>query len=98
MQATNVSARGRIEAIAIRQENSMVLWLANLTGDVAEVKLPAQFEGSSLVVLDTEAFERLTTSPAYLDTAGQKIRDTTVRLDAYAVARIVAIDQTSFTE
>ena len=91
IQETEVSARGRIEAIAVRQEDSMVLWLANLTADVVEVKLPAQFEiGSSIVILDAEAFERLTTLPDYLDTAGQNIREATIKLDAYAVARIMS--------
>ena len=90
IRATNVSARGRIEAIAIRQEDSMVLWLANLTADVVEVKLPVQLEtGSSIVILDAEAFERLTTLPSYLDTAGQNIREATIKLGAYAVARIM---------
>ena len=90
IQETEISARGRIEAIAIRQEDSMALWLANLTGEVVDVALPARFEiDSSIVILDAEAFERLTTLPAYLDTAGQNIRDATIKLDAYAVARIM---------
>ena len=65
MLATDVSASGRIEAIAVRREAGMTLWLANLTADPVEVKLPTQIEpGSRLVMLDAEAFERLTTQPA----------------------------------
>jgi hypothetical protein len=89
MLATEVSARGRIEAIATRQEGGLVLWLANLTPDVVEVNLPAQIgPGSRIAVLDAEAFERLTTRPAWLETEGRNIHEARIRLDAYAVARI----------
>jgi hypothetical protein len=90
IRETEFSARGKIEAIAVGQRDRLVIWLANLTDGMVEVKLPAQCEmGSSIVILDAESFERLTTLPAYLDTAGQNIGDATLKLDAYAVARIL---------
>jgi len=46
--------------------------------------------GSLLAVLDAAGFERLTKRPAWLDPQRRGVRHATIRLDAYAVARIVA--------
>ncbi len=90
IRETQFSARGKIEAIAVGQDESMVLWLANLTGGVVEVQLPTRFEiGASIVNLNAGVFQRLTTSAAYLDSAGQDIRGAEIKLDGYAVARIM---------
>jgi hypothetical protein len=91
MLATNLAARGRIEAISVRREAGMTLWLANLTADPITVRLPAQIAPDSrIVMLDAEAFERLTAQPAYLDTERRNIPEAAIRLDAYAVAMITA--------
>lgn len=88
---TLFSARGKIEAIAARQDDSLILWLANLTSEVVEVELPAQFAMQSrILILDTDSFKRLTTLPAYLDATGQNVGDATIKLDAFAAARIVS--------
>jgi hypothetical protein len=88
--ATDFSARGRIEAIAVRQGTRTVLWLANLGGDEVGVGLPDQAGvRSRIVTLDAGAFDRMTKMPDFVDAEERALREATVRLDAYAVARIM---------
>jgi hypothetical protein len=47
------------------------------------------WSGSGIVALDADGFEKLTTTPDYLDAAGRPMSAGPLTLDAYAVARIV---------
>lgn len=85
----DILPRGKIEAIASREDSRPVLWLANLTGHTVEVALPEQFRSdATIALLDVETFEKMTTAPDYLDISARNVRSPVVTLDAYAVARI----------
>jgi hypothetical protein len=87
LRETEVS-RGQIEALAVHDGTKLVLWLANLTEAPVTIDLPPG-HGGSIVALDADGFEKLTTTPDYLDVAGRPMPAGPLTLDAYAVARIV---------
>ena len=85
--ATELSRKGKIEALAVRDGGRTVVWVANLTATKTGVELPAS-SGARIAVIDADGFERLTTTPDYLDAAGRDFAGGGLALDAYAVARI----------
>ena len=76
-----------MEALAVRSAGGTVLFIANLTAEKTAVELPAA-AGARAVVIDADGFERLTTTPDYLDKAARDFAGAPLTLDAYAVARI----------
>ena len=61
-----------------------------LGGTAVEARLPEQVGiASRIAALDAAAFERLTKEPDFPDAEERAVREATVRLDAYAVARIM---------
>jgi hypothetical protein len=88
LRRTEVSPRGQVEALAVHDGTKTVLWLANLTDAPVTIDLPVG-HGGSIVALDAEGFEKLTTTHDYLEVAGRPMSAGPLRLDAYAVARIV---------
>jgi D-apionolactonase len=85
--ATQVSRPG-VAAFAVREGERTVLWLANLRGETCEVEL----EGASsagATVLDAAAFTDAATDPNFMVRQGGAPPGPRLRLDAYAVARIV---------
>ncbi|MBJ3774178.1 hypothetical protein [Acuticoccus mangrovi] len=85
--ALALGAPNRIQAVAAGDEAARELLVANLTPETVTVALP--FSGHA-AVLDEESFVEASTDPAYLDrllllTGGRKLR-----LEPYAIARVVA--------
>jgi hypothetical protein len=87
--ATGISQPGRVGALAWREGDRSILWLANLTAEPVEVALsgmPAQT--SRMVVIDASSFEDATLDPNALDALAEDVPAGRITLDAYAVARI----------
>ena len=85
----SVSQPGRVAALAWREGERQVLWLANLTAqpvDLAIAGLPGN--GARLSVLDAAGFERATREPGFLESLARPLPGATLTLDAYGVARI----------
>jgi len=87
--AVNVSRPDAVAALAWREGDRRVLWLANLTAnpvDLAIAGLPKN--GARLSVIDAAAFERATREPGALDNLARPLPGNGFTLDAYGVARI----------
>jgi len=87
--AVNVSRPDAVAALAWREGDRRVLWLANLTAnpvDLAIAGLPK--DGARLSVIDAAAFERATREPGALDNLARPLPGSSFTLDAYGVARI----------
>jgi hypothetical protein len=82
-----VSDRRAIDALAVRDGNATLLWIANKRPEPHEVALPAK-AGGRVTLIDADYFERLTTTPDFLDNARRDVAPGPLWLDAYAVARI----------
>lgn len=82
-----VSDKRAVDALAIRDGAAMVLWIANKTAAQCEVTLPAM-GGGRIAIIDADGFERLTTTPNFLEPAQRDLAPGPLSLDAYAVARI----------
>ncbi len=82
-----LSEKDRIDALAIRDQDATVLWLANRTEGRCDVLLPRR-GGARVTLLDAEAFETLTLTPDFLDQGRRDLASGPLSLDAYAVARI----------
>ena len=82
---TELSAGGAIDALAVRDGQKTVLWIANLTKDTQTVTLP---DGTrSVAVLDEAAFDRVAIDPmGLLRDLVEPISTPTLALGAYAVA------------
>ncbi|MBX3566487.1 MAG: hypothetical protein KF914_00420 [Rhizobiaceae bacterium] len=85
---TTLSSKGSVEALAVRRDGRTQLWIANLTAAAVTAEFGPLPGSAKLAMVDASGFERLTTDPAWLDTAAATFRGSTVTLDAYAVARI----------
>ena len=84
-----LSDKRRLAAIAARDAGNTVLWVANLTADEIVAEIPAMADRSiKIVLMNAHAFERLTTTPDFLESAAAEISGVKLTLDAYAVARI----------
>jgi hypothetical protein len=84
-----LSDKGKIAALAVEDRGKTVLWLANLTADRAIADIPALAgRNARMVVLNADAFEPMTTTPDFLDSAAESMPGSELALDAYAVARI----------
>ncbi|MGN6470157.1 MAG: hypothetical protein ACTHLC_11290 [Rhizobiaceae bacterium] len=84
-----LSDKGKIAALAVEDRGKTVLWLANLTADRAIADIPALAgRNARIVVLNADAFEPMTTTPDFLDSAAESMPGSELALDAYAVARI----------
>src|SRR6185503_2502129 len=85
--ATRVSRAG-LAALAMRESERTILWLANLQGESCEVEL----EGASparATVLDAAAFTAAAADPDFMKREGSALPEQRLALDAYAVARVV---------
>jgi hypothetical protein len=87
--AVSVSQPNAVAALAWREGERPVLWLANLTAepvDLAIAGLPGN--GARLSVVDAAGFERATREPGALENLARPLTGATFTLDAYGVARI----------
>jgi hypothetical protein len=82
-----VSDKRTIDALAVRDGSATVLWIANKTPERHDVTPPAK-AGGRITMIDAGNFERLTTTPDFLETAKRDLAPGALSLDAYAVARI----------
>jgi hypothetical protein len=85
----SVSQPGTVAALAWREGERQVLWLANLAAqpvDLAIAGLPGN--AARLSVLDAAGFERATREPGFLESLARPLTGATFTLDAYGVARI----------
>ncbi len=78
-----------VEALAWRDGDRRVLWLANLTAEAVTLRLVGLAEaGRHLSVIDAAAFERAAIDPDALDRLARPLAAASLTLDAYGVARI----------
>jgi D-apionolactonase len=87
--AARSSKPGVVEALAWRDGDRRVLWLANLTPEAVTLRLVGLAEaGRHLSVIDAAAFERAAIDPDALDRLARPLAAASLTLDAYGVARI----------
>ena len=84
--ATEVSRKEAVEALAVRDGDKTVLWVANKSAMSLDVKLPAS--GGDFVSIDATNFEGTIGKPDFFDTSRRTLGSSSIVLDAYAVARI----------
>jgi hypothetical protein len=83
------SDKRKLAAIAARDGEHTVLWLANLAADEIVAEIPGVGGGNARITLmNADAFERLTTGPDFLQSAAAGMSGSKLTLDAYVVARI----------
>jgi hypothetical protein len=88
--ATSVSPTAGVAALAWRESGRSVVWLANLTAAPVRIALSGVPQSATrMAVLDAASFERATRDPDALDASAVDITAGPIRLDAYAVARLV---------
>jgi hypothetical protein len=88
--ATSVAPPGTVAALAWRAGGRSVVWLANLTAAPVRIALSGVPQsGSRMAVLDASSFERATRDPDAFDASAAEVPAGPIRLDAYAVARLV---------
>ena len=89
LASVRVSRPDAVAALAWREGERRVLWLANLTAnpvDLAIAGLPK--DGARLSLIDAAAFARATREPGALDNLARPLPGSGLTLDAYGVARI----------
>jgi hypothetical protein len=84
LRQIDVSAPGKLAAVAADGPDGLEIWLANLTPAAQTVALPAQAKSAS--VLDAEHFLAATGDPEFLDRV--KPAKGAVELSAFAIARL----------
>jgi hypothetical protein len=82
------SDKRKLAAIAARDGEHTVLWLANLAADEIAVEIPGAAGSARITSMEADAFERLTTGPDFLQSAAAGMSGSKLTLDAYVVARI----------
>ncbi|MBV8768435.1 MAG: hypothetical protein JO094_06005 [Hyphomicrobiales bacterium] len=83
-----VSSPGRIAALAWREADRRVLWLANLTPENVSLRIAGLDKANArLGVIDAASFERAVRDPRALENLARP-HGNEVELDAYAVARL----------
>jgi hypothetical protein len=87
--AAKVSQPNTVAALAWRDGDRRVLWLANLTAQPVEIVIAGLPKtGAGLSVIDATTFERATREPGALDNLARPLSGAKLTLDAYGVARI----------
>ncbi|MEZ0167882.1 hypothetical protein [Microvirga sp. TS319] len=87
--STTVSPKGKIDAIAVKNGEATILWLANRDAAAASVVVPLDLgRKARLATLDAASFEQLTTNCDYIDVAMRDFEGSLVTLDAYAVVKV----------
>ena len=83
------SPAGRVAALAWRERDRLVLWLANLTADPVKARIRGLGESARrLSVIDAASFERAVRSTDALDALARPFTGQELTLDAYVAARI----------
>ena len=72
--ATEVSRKGAVEALAVRDGGGTVLWLANLTAQSPRRRRFPRLPARAPSVIDATGFEELTSEPDYLDSRPRACR------------------------
>ncbi|SEF06682.1 hypothetical protein SAMN05519104_8249 [Rhizobiales bacterium GAS188] len=84
-----VSQGSRVAALAWREGDRRVLWLANLTAEPLALRIAGlPKRGHRLSLIDSAAFKLATREPDALDSLARPLAGEELTLDAYAVARI----------
>ena len=83
------SPPGRVAALAWREGEDLVVWLANLTAEPVELRVEGVGQTDRrLSVLDAAAFAQAVRDPGALDAMARPYDGSALTLDAYATARI----------
>jgi hypothetical protein len=87
--STAVSPKGKIDALALKNGEATMLWLANCDAAAASVVVPLESgRKARIAMLDAASFEQLTTTRDYIDVAMRDFKGGSVTLDAYAVVKV----------
>ncbi|HLN08827.1 MAG TPA: hypothetical protein VK281_07705 [Xanthobacteraceae bacterium] len=87
--ATAVSRPGVVDALAWHEDGRSFLWVANLTAAPVEIAVRGVPPAARLSLLDAEQFGRATRDPDALNAAAASVPAGPIRLDAYALARVL---------
>jgi hypothetical protein len=76
-----------VQCIAYKERKGTILWLINLTAEAQTVHLSGQCEGEKFIgVLDESTFNQATTDPRGFQKQWKALNESTVELNAYAMA------------
>ncbi len=81
------SAPRVVQGIGAKSAVGQQVWLANLTGEVQEVKLWGSLSGK-VAILDGESFLQAASSAEAMNSLEKALNGQDIRLGPYAVARI----------
>jgi hypothetical protein len=82
-----ISTPDELQAIAVRRDGSLELWVANLTDQTKSVELTQKLTGKVSILSATE-FERATKDLSLMDSLEQPFAEGELSLPPYAVARL----------
>jgi D-apionolactonase len=86
---TRVSPAGRAAALAWRDGDRVVVWLANLTAEPLALRIAGwEQTGRRITIIDADSFEEAVRTTEALDALARSFEGKDLTLDAYAVARI----------
>ena len=89
LRAAESSSPRDVQALAVHGPAGDEVWIANLTGEPKTVRLEGGPASARAAVLDAESFAAATHDARLLDATAQAVEGGRLRLDAYAVARVV---------
>ena len=84
LRRAEISAPGKIAALAADGPDGLEIWLANLTAATQTLELPSQARRAT--ILDAEHFAAATRDPEFLDT--MQPANGPLELSAFAIARL----------
>lgn len=79
-----------IQAVAVRKDDRLELWVANLTGEERTVVLEGDLQVKHQTHLNADSFLRATQDPAFIEKEHTDFSGREVKLAPYAVARLTA--------
>ena len=89
LAATSSDARS-VQALAVKSNGALSLWLTNLTGSEQTVRISGAAGQGRLLVLDEMTFEAACSNPDWLSSAPRaEMRGGTIDLRPYAIAEVV---------
>ncbi len=82
-----ISKPRELQAIAVRRDEEIEVWLANLTAQSEKVDLKGSVNGH-LSILSAATFEEATQNTSAMDSLAQPFSGEIINLPAYAVGRL----------
>ena len=87
LRELEISAPGKVQAVAVDTDSGLLVWVANLTAEKIEIRLPQPARVG--FVLDSANFVSAASNTRAVDTGRMQVDGSDLTLGAYAVANIL---------